>query len=142
MVERSKKFSTLIFLFAIFVVLAAFLGSWLYNIYQDQTQYSKEQTMSAVECGRFYFNVKPEDVSYDNGTLTLLVENTIGQEIKQLTVESALETHKLNVTGLINGAMVPVKVGIRMTDWIYVYPSQCRGINFKNISFLPNIPDE
>lgn len=138
MEKRSKKISTLIFLFAIFILLAVFLGSWLYRIYLEQTKYSQEQTLSAVDCGRYYFKIPEDMVEYKNGTLTFMIENTIGKEIKQLVVESALETQRKNMTGLISGAMVPVEVDMRFTDWIYVYPKGCRGINFKNISFLPN----
>ncbi len=139
MEARSQKVSTLIFLFSIFVLLAFFLGSWLYNIYLDQTQYSKEQTISAIECGRFYFQIDEQSVGYVDGILTFDIENTIGTPIRELTIESALETRDLNVSGLIPGAMVPISVDIRLTDWIQIYPKYCRGLNFKNLTFMPNI---
>ena len=138
MEAHSKQTSTLIFLFAIFVLLAFFLGSWLYKIYLQQTEYSKEQTVAAIECGRFYFHIVDNTVSYDNGTLHFEVENTIGEPIRELTIESALETRTLNVSGLIPGAMVPISTDIRITDWVHVYPRYCRGLNWKNLSFLPN----
>ncbi|HII72232.1 TPA: hypothetical protein HA265_05755 [Candidatus Woesearchaeota archaeon] len=139
MESKSRKMSTLIFMFAIFVLLAAFLGSWLYRIYKEQTTYSQEQTLAAVDCGRFYYQVDSESVSYKDGVLFFLIENTIGKEITSLTLETALETKHFNMTGLTPGAMVPVNQSIRMTTWVWVYPTSCRGINFKNISFQPNI---
>ena len=139
MEARSRKISTMIFLFAIFMLLAFFLGSWLYRIYLEQTQYSKEKTIAAVECGRFYFLIDENTVSYTNGTLHFAIENTVGTPITQLTVETALETQNLNITGLMSGAMVPVSTKIQITDWAHVYPRYCRGLNWKNLTFMPAI---
>ncbi len=134
---KSKKFSTMIFLVALFFLLSVLVGAWLYKIFKEQTSYSNDQTLATIDCGRYYFYIPENSVKYQNGTLEFDIENTLGKEIEQLTLRTALEKKTLNMTGLTQGTKVPVKTPIAMTDWVYVYPDACDGVNYKNISFLP-----
>ncbi|MFC1723308.1 hypothetical protein ACFL0V_04165 [Nanoarchaeota archaeon] len=132
---RGKKVSTLIFLFALFMLLAVILGAWLFKIYQEQTKWSDTQTVDAVDCGRYYYQIG--DITYHNGTLSFMFENTVGKPIKEITIESAIEKRSVNMS-LNADEAIPISVPLQLTDWVFVYPSACRGFNFKNISFLPN----
>jgi len=140
MVEaRSRKMSTLIFLFAVFILLAIFTGSWMYKMFKDQTAYSEQKTLATVECGRYYFSIRPESVLYENGTLYFEIENTLGADIKMVTVESKAESRELDLGGLSQGTVLPVSVQIGVSEWVLVYPKGCRGVNFRNLTFLPRI---
>ncbi|MBN1544354.1 hypothetical protein JW898_02725 [Candidatus Woesearchaeota archaeon] len=139
MVEsRSKKISVLIFLFAIFILLVVVTGSWLYRMYTEQTAYSESRTLATVECSRYYYSIDPGSVLYENGTLYFEISNTLGADISTIVVESTGGQKEVDVSGLGQGATFPVSVRIDVVEWAVVYPSGCKGVNFKNLSFEPN----
>jgi hypothetical protein len=131
--DRHKKISTLIFLFAIFIMLAVFTGGWIYRMYVQQTAFSEQSTFDTVECGRYYFNIDPESVLYDNRTLYFEIENSIGAAIDSLVIESAAEKKQISIR-LDQGVLQPVTLPIEAEAWVLVYPRGCRSGNFKNIS--------
>lgn len=133
---RSKKISVIIFLFAIFILLVGFTGSWLFRMYSEQTAYSESRTLATVECSRYYFTVPPQSVLYENGTLYFEVTNTLGADINTLVIECASESKEIEVN-VGRGITVPVSVPINLVEWALVYPQGCRGVNFKNLSFEP-----
>ena len=135
MVERrSNKISVLIFLFAIFLLLVAVTASWIYKIYNEQTAYSEARTIATIECGRYYYDIKEETVSYDTGTLYFEVGNNLGKDIDSIMVKSRTETKEITID-LGRGTVQPVSVPIEVSGWVMVYPVGCEGINFRNISF-------
>ena len=135
MVERrSRKISVLIFLFAIFVLLVVMTASWIYKVYVEQTAYSEKRTFATIECGRYYFDIKPESVEYENGTLYFEVRNTLGKDISSLVVESSTESKMVSVD-LTQGSVQPVSLPIKVAGWVMVYPEGCEGVNFRNLSF-------
>lgn len=139
MVDRkSKKISVIIFLFAIFVLLVAFSASWIYKIYKEQTAFSEQNTLSTVECSKYYYFIDPDAVEYYNGTLSFNIKNTLGREIETIVVESASETKEFNIY-LGQGMTQPVSSDFIIDGWFLVYPKDCRNVNFRNISFEPNL---
>jgi hypothetical protein len=138
MVERrSKKLSVVIFLFAIFILLVAFTAAWIYRMYQEQTAYSESRTLATVECSKYYFDVKPESVLYEDGVLYFEIENTLGAEILSIVVKSMNEAKEVDLGGLGQGTMQPVSLPIEVVEWVLVYPTGCEGVNFQNLSFEP-----
>jgi hypothetical protein len=136
---RSRKVSILIFLFAVFILLAVFTGSWLYRMYKEQTDFSERKTLATVECGRYYFTIDPKSVLYENGTMYFEIENTLGADIGTIIVKSASEEKEVALGGLGQGTVMPVQIPIAVTEWVQVYPKGCEGVNFRNISFEPRI---
>ena len=134
--RRSKKISVLIFLFAIFILLVVITAAWVYRMYTEQTAYSEETTFATIECGMYYFNIEPESVSYDAGTLYFEIGNTIGKEIETIVVQSSTETKEVSI-GLSQGIVQPVSLPIEVVGWVMVYPKGCESVNFKNLSFEP-----
>lgn len=134
--RRSKKISVLIFLFAIFVLLVVMTGSWIYRVYRDQTAYSEQKTFAAIECGRYYFDIKPETVSYEDGELYFELRNTLGKDIETIVVESSTEQKEVRVD-LSQGTVQPVSLPLEVRGWVLIYPSGCEGVNFRNLSFEP-----
>jgi flagellar basal body-associated protein FliL len=134
---RSKKVSVLIFLFAIFILLAVFTAVWLYNMYKQQTSFSERQTLATVECGRYYFAIDPKSVLYENSTLYFEIENTLGADINAIMVKSATQEKEVALNGLSQGTVMPVSVPLEVAEWVLVYPKGCAGVNFRNITFLP-----
>ena len=135
---RSKRVSLLIFLFAVFILLAVFTGSWIYKMFKEQTAFSEKKTLATIDCGRYYFNIIPESVLYESGVLYFEIENTLGADIKSIVVKSASEEKEVDLGGLGQGAVMPVSMNITLTDWALIYPKGCDGVNFRNISFNPN----
>ncbi len=135
---RSKKISILIFLFAVFIMLAFFTASWIYRMYTEQTAFSEKKTLATVECGRYYFSILPESILYENGTLYFEVENTMGAEVETFVVQSVNDQKEVYVA-LGQGSVQPVSLAIDVTEWALVYPKGCEGVNFRNISFQPSI---
>jgi len=135
--RRSRKISTLIFMFAIFIMLVAFTAGWIYRMYSQQTAYSESKTFATVECGKYYYNIKPGSVIYENGTLYFEIENNIGADIGSIVVESMTEKKSIDLGGLSQGLVQPVSLPIEVVEWVLVYPQGCRGANFKNLSFEP-----
>ena len=131
---RSKKISVMIFLLAIFILLVVVTAGWIYRVYMDQTAYSEQRTLATFECGKYYYEIDPETVSYDEGTLYFEIENTLGADIPSIMVESAVETKEVSI-GLTQGSFQPVSLPIAVEDWFVVYPRGCEDVNFKNISF-------
>jgi hypothetical protein len=132
--RRSRKISTILFLFAIFILLAVFTGTWIYRMYLEQTRYSEEKTLATVECGKYYFSIDPKTVNYEAGTLYFEIENTLGAEIATIVVQSANDRNEVNIS-LGQGTVMPVSIPMEVVEWVMVYPKGCSGINFKNISF-------
>jgi K+-transporting ATPase A subunit len=132
--RRSRRISTLIFLFAIFILLAVFTGAWIYRVYKQQTAYSEARTLATVECGKYYFGIDPKTVSYEDGVLYFEIENTLGADIRTIVVQGVDERREVNIS-LVQGMIMPVSLQIAVADWVMVYPEGCEGINFKNISF-------
>ncbi len=135
--QRSRKVSTLIFLFAIFIVLIVFTAGWIYRMYITQTALSESQTLLTIECGRYYFNIKPGSVLYENNTLYFEIENNIGAVINSIVVESVTEKKQVDLGGLEQGLTQPVSLDMEVIEWVMVYPEGCKGANFKNLSFEP-----
>ncbi|MBW2964054.1 hypothetical protein KY363_01215 [Candidatus Woesearchaeota archaeon] len=134
---RSRKVSTLIFLFAIFIMLAVFTGSWIYKMYSQNKAFTEDRTVSTVECSRYYYNIRPETVLYENGTLYFEIENNIGADIGRIIVESSAEKKEVDLGGLSRGIAQPVTVQLDVVGWVLVYPVGCQTTNFKNLSFEP-----
>ncbi len=140
MTQRSRKLSTISFLMLIFLLMVGLVGYWLYEIYIDQTEYSNEQSAQSIECGRFAFAIDEDAVVYESGVLSMNIDHRGGKQMDRFTFKTSLETKTVNVT-IKPGTTAPVSVPIRLTNWVQVYPTECEGLNFKNISFLPNIKE-
>lgn len=134
---RSRKVSTLIFLFAIFIMLAVFTGTWIYRMYSQHKAFTEDKTALTVECSRYYYNIRPETVIYENETLYFEIENNIGADIGGIVVESSADRKQVDLGGLSRGISQPVSVEMPVVEWVLVYPVGCREANFKNLSFEP-----
>jgi hypothetical protein len=128
---RAMKISTFIFLLAIFIMLAVFMGGWLYKIYIENTHYSKSKTDEALNCNKYYYKILQDTVSYENGVIRFDVENYIGAEFKTLVVQSETQQKELNIT-IGQETTLPVEVEIEAAERVRVYPLGCEN-NYKEI---------
>lgn len=131
---RAMKISTFIFLLAVFIMLAVFMGGWLYKIYAENTNYSKLRTDEALNCNKYYYRIHQNTASYENGVLRFDIENYIGAEFKTLVVQSETQQKELNVT-IIQETTLPVEVEIEASERVRVYPLGCNN-NYKEISIV------
>lgn len=140
MVEgRAKKMSVMIFLLAVFIMLVVMTGAWVYKVYSEQTTFTQERTFAAVECGKYYFDIDESTVQYEDGQLFFEFENTLGDKIQTIIVESGLSKVSVDI-GLVPGTTYPVSIPLELSGTsLKVYPEGCGDVNFKNISFEPNI---
>jgi len=134
--SKSHKIAVMVFLVAIFVLLAVFTATWIYKMYTEQTALTERNTLATINCGKYYYSIDPRTVTYDNGTLYLELENTIGAGFDYVMLQSSMDKKEVKVS-LTQGMIQPVSVPISLDTWVLVYPKGCEGINFKNLSFEP-----
>lgn len=136
--SRSKKISVMIFLLAIFIMLVVMTAGWIYKMYREQTSFTNTRTLATVECGKYYFDIDESTVSYQDGQLYFEIENTLGSKIETILVESGSSKVSVDI-GLSQGAIYPVSIPINISTSLAVYPEGCKEVNFRNISFEPNV---
>ena len=132
--RRSKKLSVMIFLFAIFVLLVVFTASWVYRMYTEQVAFSEEGTAAAVECGKYYFYINTNTLTYEDGVLSFDFKNTLGADIESIVVQGVSEKKEVYLGGLGQGTEYPVSVPIEIDGWVKVYPLGCERANFRNLT--------
>ena len=88
---RAKRISVLIFLFAVFILLAVLIGSWIYSTFTTNVGFSKRTTTSVLQCSEFSFGV--ENVAYDaeQQHLHFVIRNNLGATINAIVIEAVTE---------------------------------------------------
>lgn len=127
--SRAKKISTIIFLLAIFVFLAIFIGGWLYRVYMTQSRYSTHESASAVDCAYYSFNV--ESLSYENGRLYFELDNKGNDQFDTIVIESGGIAKEVSTEGMVAGMSQPIDVEIALADDVSIYPKGCKDHNSK-----------
>ena len=143
MVEgRAKKMSVMIFLMAVFIMLLVMTGAWIYRMYSEQTSFAQARTLAAIECGNYYFDIDETTVTYDGEILYFEIKNTLGGKIETIIVESGPSKVSVDI-GLTSGTTYPVSIPFELYGTsLMIYPEGCEDVNFKNVSFEPNIGEE
>ena len=131
MAEKHRKISTTIFLLAVFVFLAVFLGGWLYRVYIEQTTYSTGESQSALYCTEYYFDI--EGLAYDQGQLSFEIVLKRGM-FDVMVVESGTEMRDINTSNMVTGSIISVEIEIPLADEIVFYPKGCKTHNSKSFN--------
>jgi len=126
---RALKVSTGIFLFAIFVFLGVFVGGWMYNLYTEQTSYSKQESTSIVGCATITFDVS--DAQYEAGVLSFVIENKPGDPLEKVGVSSGDEDVIIDTPLLAGGSSQLIEVEMALGGDVLVYPVGCKEHNVK-----------
>ena len=134
MAEKSRKISLTIFLLAVFVFLAIFLGGWIYRVYMTETAYSTGESKSAVVCAGYTFDIDKESLVYEDGVLYFETDLGYGDKINLLVVESGVESREVDTTAMSGGVPQPITVDIPLSDEVLVYPEGCRDHNFERFT--------
>ena len=133
MIER-KSLPMHIFLWFIFIVLALFLAFWLFSL---QKQYMASNSigqgaMSSLQCGGYMFEIS--EVAYHNNTLSFLIVNTMGDQIKSLVIQSDYDSRIEQLVALsARRGQEIVLEDFRADDSFAVYPEGCAKFNVKII---------
>ncbi|MFC1753048.1 hypothetical protein ACFL96_06595 [Thermoproteota archaeon] len=131
MTEKARKISTTVFLLAVFVFLAVFLGGWLYRVYTTQTTYSTGESKSAITCVGYTFDIDKESLVYEHGVLHFEIAHQYGDQIDVLIVESGTETREVVAGDFIAGVSQLFQVELPLGEEVKIYPKGCRDHNFK-----------
>lgn len=131
-----KKFSTMVFLLAVFIFLAMFISMWIYGIYVDNAGYAKKTSTNSISCTSYSFDVK--NLLYSDNMLSFDIENTIGDEFSELIVEKRGDEAGAKTIPLSNFQMgmqehvvITEMTNIVENDEIILYPKGCKGANEK-----------
>ncbi|MBD3313397.1 hypothetical protein GF345_03060 [Candidatus Woesearchaeota archaeon] len=131
MAEQSKKITMYIFLFALFIMLAFFLGTHIYNIYVQGTTSSSETTKGSLECS-FSFSIRMIDyefpeLTFDLRTTDIEALDTIVIEVEDIQTEVPLKEFFDFQQNIVVDDVV-------IEDTFLVYPEGCRNYNKKECS--------
>ena len=129
---RSKKYSTLLFLFLIFVLLVVFGFSYVHKMYGAALGSSKETTETIVTCGEYSFQI--ENMGYDEGDLRFRIRNLYGANMDFIIVEVNEVKQEVKTNGLVGGEgneLVAENIDITFGDTIFFYPPGCKEHNSK-----------
>ncbi len=132
---KAKDVTINVFLWFLFIVIALFLAFWLYNIYQEYmvSGVLEESTTSSLQCGGYMFKIS--DVRYDNNSLSFTIRNTMGNIIKNLTIESDYEARTKELVAFSSGKEMRIALeNFRIADTFAVYPEGCAKFNVKIIN--------
>ena len=131
MAEKHRKISTTLFLLAVFVFLAVFLGGWIYRVYTEQTTYSEGESQSALYCTEYSFDI--EGPAYDQGQLSFEIVLKRGM-FDIMVVESGTEMREIDTSHMVVGSSIPAEVEIPLADEVVFYPEGCKAHNSKSFN--------
>ncbi|MBT5021988.1 hypothetical protein HOK51_00905 [Candidatus Woesearchaeota archaeon] len=131
MVEaKSMKYATMIFLVALFVVVAIMAGSYTYKTYMTSILYSEKGTKEVFACNDFSYNI--EDLIYVDGNLTFTLRNTYGDVINTLIVESGDEKRVIDTSMVPAGSQQTFKLdNMKLEKLVVFHPKGCEEYNIK-----------
>lgn len=138
MAERSKRYSLLIFLFALFIFLSLYIILWSYNIYTSTKNYTNATSQSSITCTTYSFNFVDNSMNYDNGTLTFNIDITNmissapkGFALVLATNETTYRSEPINI--YVRNTKVVFK-NVSIDDSFSVAPVGCEASNVKPCS--------
>ncbi|MFC1752358.1 hypothetical protein ACFL96_03070 [Thermoproteota archaeon] len=131
MAEQSKKITLYIFLFVLFIALAFFVGTYIYNIYISTTTSSTETTKTSLECA-FTFTIK--NMGYDFPELSFDVRTSDLELFKKLVIEVEGIGAEVELGEFFDFEQKVVVEDIVIEDSFNVYPEGCKEFNQKQCS--------
>lgn len=132
MTHTSKKVSILIFLIALFVLLAVLTGSWLYKIYIGHTNFTDKESSHIFECSGRIFKIS--QVAYGDGLLNFTITNTYGEPFDTLIVRSENITKEVELYDLIEGSSQDIGVEIFINGSVDLFSKGCEEYDKKTYS--------
>lgn len=123
-----------VFLWFLFIVIALFLAYWLFGIYNDYIKSGSidKGTSDLMSCNDYVFDVK--DVHYENETLSFVIRNTMGKQIRNITVQSDYSSVTRNLQHLTTGSEQEITIeDFRVEQSFAVFPENCAKYNIKVI---------
>ncbi|MBT7903737.1 hypothetical protein HN587_07780 [Candidatus Woesearchaeota archaeon] len=128
--SRSKKYSLMMFLITLFIVLAIFLGSYIYKTYSSSIAFSTEGTESVMNCGSYSYKISELDLDEDK--LFFVLENSAGDSIEYLIIESGDYYHKEFIAGIGHGEKRELELtNVSVSGVVEFYPEGCKKHNSK-----------
>lgn len=131
--DSKKKISWGIFLFALFIFLALWIGLTMYTIYTSKTTEAKSSTKSSIECSTYAFEIS--EINYSDEKLTFRIKNTIGEDFETLVIESGNIQNKASLKSFYEGEERTVAIdSIVIEKEFSVYPEGCKEYNVKKFN--------
>lgn len=128
-ITPSKKITILFFLFALFILAAVLVGTWLFNIYRTGTGFTDAESRSLLECNRYTYEIR--NFEYKDGVLNFTIENISGLGFDSIIVESNGDIKKLEFSSLLSGSSEDLSVELELRNSFKIYPEGCANNNFK-----------
>lgn len=128
-ITPSKKITILFFLFALFILAAVLVGTWLVNIYRTGTGFTDSESRSLLECNRYTYEIS--DFEYKDGVLSFTIDNISGLEMDNIVVESGGVKKRLDFPTLLSGNSQELSVELELSSSFRIYPEGCENNNFK-----------
>jgi hypothetical protein len=115
----------LIFLFAIFLVLAFYILTYGTGIYTSSRSYTEQQTKNLL-CSTF-FDFELKNTTYQNGVLAfnLARKSETGEPFSYITIKGE-EEKNITVLNMLSYDIQPVSIEIKISKNFTVYPESCR----------------
>jgi|GEM_PF-3685811 len=119
------KKSILIFLFAIFVVLAFYILTYGTGIYTSSRSYTEQQTKNTL-CSTF-FDFELKNTTYQNGVLAfnLARKSETGEPFSYIIIKGE-EEKNITVLNMLSYDIQPVSIEIKISKNFTVYPESCK----------------
>jgi len=124
--EKTKKVVTAVFLFALFILVALYIGLTVLKIYTDSSKFSSEKSESSVSCIGYSYSI--DNIKYENGLLTFDLKNSEISDYEEmiLIVKSGNATKELQLTNLVTGIKKGIDLDIELKDNQFkTYPKSC-----------------
>lgn len=135
MPERSKRITIAIFLFSIFIFLGIVVFVVIFSTARSTGNYSRMTTMSSVECLGITFRVIPNTITYEENTLSFVIDSVGGGSVTQLVITSGgeeRETPEVDFRGRVK-RKITIK-DIEFEGNFTIYPKGCKNYNMKQCS--------
>ena len=131
MAEQSKKIALYIFLFALFISLAFFIGTHIYNIYITSKTTSEQTTKSSLECA---FSFSLSKIRYEFPQLSFDLQTSDINAFKKLVLEvEGIET-EVPLREFMDYEQGVIVEDVVIEDKFRAYPLGCRDYNVKECS--------
>ncbi len=124
--ERTKKWVTAIFMIALFLVVAIYIGLAMLRIYTDSSRFSTEKSKSSVDCVGYVYSI--DNARYADGLLSFELKNSDYSDYEEmnLIIKSGNATKEVALTNLIRGLKKSIDIEMPIQDSKFsTYPKSC-----------------
>lgn len=124
--ERTKKWVSAVFMIALFLVVAVYIGLAMLRIYTDSSRFSTEKSKTSVNCVGYVYSV--DNVRYNNGLLSFEIKNADYSDYEEmnLIIKSGNATKEVALINLIRGLKKNIDIEMPIQDNKFsTYPKSC-----------------